>query len=224
MERAPNLSKPLLTPDAERQRNATFVIVLFHLVGLMGFIVLALSVLFLKILPWHLLLMTGIIIYNHKQPNVKLMLFTLSIFTLGFCAEYIGVHTGYLFGNYTYGQTLGKKLLDIPLLIGINWFLLIYSTGVLMQRSRIKNIFVRVLSGALLLVLLDFFIEPIAIHFDYWHWTNNIIPLKNYLCWFLISAGMLIIFEKLRFEKQNKAPVALLMMQFLFFMVLGLIY
>ncbi|MDN3579531.1 carotenoid biosynthesis protein [Mucilaginibacter flavus] len=224
MERAPNLSKPLLTPDAERQRNATFVIVLFHLVGLMGFIVLAFSVLFLKIVPWHLLLMTGIIIYNHKQPHLKLMLFALIIFTLGFCSEYIGVHTGYLFGNYTYGQTLGKKLLDIPLLIGINWFLLIYSTGVLMQRSRIKNIFLRVISGALLLVLLDFFIEPIAIHFDYWHWVNNNIPLKNYLCWFLISGGMLIIFEKFKFEKQNKAPVALLMMQFLFFMVLGLIY
>ncbi|GAA3973123.1 carotenoid biosynthesis protein [Mucilaginibacter dorajii] len=224
MEGTPDLSDPIMTPDAERERNVLFVIVLFHTVGLIGFIVLAFTVFFLKLVPWHLLLMLVIIIYNHKQLNGKFISFAITVFVLGFCAELTGVHTGLLFGSYNYGLTLGLKLWGIPLVIGINWFLLIYSTGVLMQRSRVKNIFVRILTGALLLVLLDFFIEPVAIHFDYWHWAANGIPLKNYLCWFLISGAMLFIFEKFKFDMQNKAPVALLIMQFVFFMILGLIY
>jgi putative membrane protein len=224
MEGTPDLSRQVMTPGAEKERNAVFVIVLFHTVGLIGFIILAFTVLFLKMVPWHLLLMLGVIIYNHKQPNGKFISFALTIFILGFCAELIGVHTGLLFGSYGYGQTLGLKLWDIPLVIGINWFLLIYSIGVLMQRSRVKNIFVRTLAGAMLLVLLDFFIEPIAIHFDYWHWADGGIPIKNYLCWFLISGAMLFIFEKFKFDIQNKAPVVLLIMQFVFFMILGLIY
>lgn len=224
MEGAPDLSRQLSVTDTKRERGAITVIVLFHAVGLMGFIVLAFTVLFLKLVPWHLLLMLGVIIYNHKQLNGKFISFAVAIFTLGFCAELIGVHTGLLFGSYSYGQTLGLKSWGIPLVIGINWFLLIYSIGVLMQRSRVKNILVRILTGALLLVLLDFFIEPIAIHFDYWHWADGGIPLKNYLCWFLISGAMLFVFEKFKFDVQNKAPVALLIMQFVFFMILGLIY
>jgi putative membrane protein len=224
MEGTPDLSRQLSVTDTKRERSATIVIVLFHAVGLIGFIVLTLTVLFLKLVPWHLLLMLGVIIYNHKQCNGKFMAFAATIFILGFCAELIGVHTGLLFGSYSYGQTLGFKLWGIPLVIGINWFLLIYSIGVLMRRSRVKSIFARIIAGGLLLVLLDFFIEPVAIHFDYWHWAGNSIPLKNCLCWFLISGAMLFIFEKFKFDIQNKAPVVLLIMQFIFFMMLGLIY
>ena len=105
-------------------------------------------------------------------------------------------------------------------MIAVNWFLLIYSTGVLMQRARVKNIYVRLIIGALALVMLDIIIEPVAIHFDYWHWAGNTIPVKNYICWFLLSAAMLFIFELFKFKQQSKVAPALLAMQFIFFLVL----
>jgi putative membrane protein len=216
--------KALFSATVSRpNRIAIIIIVLFHVVGIIGFILPSLDVVFLQIVPWHLLLMTGVIIYSHNRPDGRFLLFALLIFIIGFMAEFTGVHTGWLFGSYTYGETLGIQLFRIPLMIGINWFLLIYSTGVVLQRSRIKNAVVRILTGAVILVMLDILIEPIATHFDYWHWAGNSIPLKNYVCWFLLSALLLFIFEKFKFKHQSAVPAVLLIMQFVFFGVLGIV-
>lgn len=223
MEGAQNLKTSFHAALTRHNRIAITIIILFHIVGLIGFILPSFDVVFLKLVPWHLLLMTGVIIYSHNKPDARFLLFALLVFIVGFAAEFIGVHTSWLFGHYTYGETLGTKVAGIPLMIGINWFLLIYATGVVMQRSRIKNIVVRIITGAMVLVMLDILIEPIAIHFDYWHWAGNAIPLKNYACWFLLSTLLLFIFEKFNFKTQGVVASALLVMQFVFFGVLGVL-
>jgi putative membrane protein len=203
-----------------RERIGIIIVVLFHIVGLVGFFTPALQPLFLKIVPYHLLLMFLVIEFSHQKFDRKFIAFVLAIFILGFSAEWLGVHTHLIFGKYIYGKTLGLKLLDIPLLIGLNWFLLIYSTGVLMQHSGIKNLNMRVVLGALVLVLLDVLIEPIAVRFDYWHWLKLEVPFENYLGWFILSGLMLGIFEAFKFAKQNKVAMALLIAQFVFFALL----
>ena len=177
----------------------------------------------MQIVPWHLLLMLAVITLGHQSFSDRFMLFVLAIFLLGFGLEWLGVHKYGLFGDYNYGKTLGVKLFDIPIMIGINWFLLVYATGVTMQRSRLKSAFFRVITGALVLVVLDIFIEPVAVKFDYWHWANNTIPLKNYICWFFVSAAMLYVFELFNFKKQSVAAPVLLATEFVFFGVLNLI-
>ena len=202
---------------------AIVIIILFHLVGLAGFAVPSLRPLFVQIVPWHLLLMLIVIILGHQKFSNKFMLFMLIIFLSGFGLEWLGVHKYWLFGDYNYGKTLGLKLFDIPLMIGVNWFLLIYATGVTMQRSRLKSSFFRVITGALILVVLDILIEPVAMKFDYWHWDTDIIPLKNYVCWFFVSAAMLYVFELFSFKKQSIAAPALLATEFVFFGGLNII-
>lgn len=202
---------------------SVIIIVLFHAVGMAGFMVPYFDAIFLNIVPWHLLLMAAVVIYNHDSVDVKFVLFTLLIFVIGFIAEFIGVHTGLLFGNYVYGETLGIKLFNIPLIIGVNWFLLVYSTGVLIQRQRIRNRPLRIITGALILVMLDILIEPIATQFDYWHWAGGSMPIKNYVCWFMLSALMLFIFDRFKFKTQSMVAPVLLIMQFIFFMVLGFV-
>jgi putative membrane protein len=223
MEGKKNLSPRFISGNS-KEKASILTIALFHVVGALGFLLAGIDTHFLSLVPWHLLLMAGIVIYNHDRLNVRFLTFVLITSCLGFLAEFIGVHTGWLFGNYNYGHTLGLKLFDVPVMIGVNWFLLIYSTGVIMQRSRVKNTFIRVLTGGAILTFLDVLIEPIAIHFDYWHWTFKAIPLTNYLCWFLLSALMLFIFELFKFKQQNKAAPTLLFMQFVFFLILGLVY
>jgi putative membrane protein len=203
-------------------RIAIIIIILFHLVGFVGLSVPATRGLFLSIVPFHLLLMLAVITLGHHKLSSRFGLFILIIFWLGFIAEWIGVHKGWLFGNYIYGETLGLKLSGIPLMIGVNWFLLIYATGVTLQRSRLKSAFFRIITGAGALVLLDVLIEPVAISFNYWHWNTGSIPLKNYACWFLVSAGMLYLFELFRFKKQSIAAPVLLVTEFVFFGLLNL--
>ena len=215
MERPKDLS---ITP-----RTAIIVILLFHLVGLVGLIVPVTRSLFLQIVPWHIVLMLMVIVLSHKNFDTRFVTFILLIFVLGIVLEWIGVHKDWIFGNYKYGKILGIKIFDIPLTIGVNWFLLIYAAGVSMQRSRLRGILPRVVVGALLLVGLDLLIEPVAIRFSYWHWAGNIIPFKNYYCWFLVSAAMLFIFEKFAFKKQGKIAPILLTTQFFFFGVLSIV-
>jgi putative membrane protein len=199
---------------------AIAIIVIFHMVGIIGLSIASLRPYFLAFVPWHLLIMFAILIFNHRYIDEKFILFAAVIFMLGYAAEWIGVHTHWLFGDYNYGNTLGVKVSDVPLIIGVNWFLLTYSTGVLMQRPRLKSAAARVLLGTILLIVLDLLIEPIAVRFDYWHWANHGIPLTNYLCWFLVSGVMLMIFEVFRFKKQGIVAPVFLICQFIFFLIL----
>lgn len=210
-----------LNPHESNRREQgllILIIIIFHVVGLIGFAVPSMRSLFLQIVPWHILLMLVVIVCSHRPMEGKFILFALLIFISSIIVEWLGVHKGWIFGNYSYGQTLGIKADEIPLIIGVNWFLLIYSAGILMQRTRIRSILIRVIVGAIILMLLDVIIEPVAQHFDYWHWTNNAVPLKNYLAWFLVSGVMLFVFEKFRFRKQGMVASFFLLVQFLFFM------
>lgn len=208
--------------DIKDKRTAAAIkmIVIFHLIGLAGLLLTATRPLFLQLVPYHLLLMTLVLFFTHQPFNKKFTSFFLLIFIVGFTVEWIGVHTGKLFGSYNYGPTLGLQLDGIPVIMGVNWFLLIYSVGVSLQYLSIKAIWLRILIGAIILVLLDLLIEPVAIRLNYWHWVDNTIPFTNYSCWFIISAVLLLVFELLRFKKQSIVAVILLASQFIFFAAL----
>ena len=221
MERPEGIKKNL--PSAYKNKrigNAERLIIIFHLVGIIGLATPFLRPVFLLLVPYHLLLMMVILLLNYDQPDKKLYFFLLLIFITGFLIEWTGVHTGRIFGRYAYGNVLGVKVDDVPLIIGVNWFLLIYATGVSLQQSNIKNQLVRLVTGAFVLVVLDVLIEPIAVRFDYWHWIGGHIPAKNYVCWFIVSMVLLFVFEQFNFKKQGMAALVLLISQFIFFAVL----
>jgi putative membrane protein len=202
----------------KKTAQAIRLVLIFHLVGLVGLSVALTRPLFLMLVPFHLLLMTAILSIDHKKFDTKFVLFFLVMFITGFIAEWVGVHTGILFGDYLYGDTLGIKIDGIPFLMGANWFLLIYAAGTSLQQTTIKQMWLRVLIGATALVLLDLLIEPAAIKFDYWHWVNTAVPVTNYICWFILSILLLFVFEFCRFKKQSMVGLVLLVSQFLFFL------
>jgi putative membrane protein len=224
MERAESMSQVTsFKQSVLKHRSALAIIFWLHLIGLIGLTIPFTKPLFLNLVPAHLLLMLVLIVANHKQNKTRLFLFLFSTFLLGYATEWLGVHKYWLFGNYQYGEALGAKIAGVPLLIGINWFLLTYSTGVLIQRSKLKTSVSRILCGALVMVLLDLLIEPVASKFDYWYWANDVVPLKNYVCWFLVGTIMLLVFELFNFKKQSIIPPAFLFTQFIFFGILFMV-
>lgn len=151
--------------------------------------------------------------------------------------EVIGINTGILFGDYKYGDTLGYKIWNVPVLIGINWFIIIYCCGISVYTLLMKMI-VRVaadsgktpaamkalsviIDGATLAVFFDWLMEPVAIKLGYWSWNvDGSIPVLNYICWFIVSVLLLSIFHFTKFNKQNKFAVNLLLIQLMFFLLL----
>jgi len=167
--------------------------------------------------------MLAVIVLNHNRVDNRFIFFMALIFISGFAAEWVGIHKHWFFGDYSYGKTLGIKVLEVPLMMGANWFLLTYSASVLMQRSRLKSMFFRIIIGSLILVLLDLLIEPVAVRLDYWHWADRAVPFINYLSWFLAGVLMLLIYELFRFKYQRVVAPVFLLTQFIFFGILYLV-
>ena len=135
---------------------------------------------------------------------------------IGFFIEVFGVYSGLLFGEYHYGKTLGFQLLGVPLIIGVNWVLLVVSSFAVSSYF-VSNSILKVVLSSFIMVLLDFMIEPVAIRLDFWHWQSGIIPLQNYLMWFLVAIIMnwILVFNKFTFNL--KLGFGLLISQVLFF-------
>ncbi|MEL4881728.1 carotenoid biosynthesis protein, partial [Shewanella algae] len=76
--------------------------------------------------------------------------------------------------------------------------------------------------GAAIAALFDYFMEPIAVSLGYWQWKNSDIPIYNYVCWFVLSALLLLLMRKLRVSTKNHFAPHLLTIQLLFFLLLKL--
>lgn len=205
-----------------RARVCGLLIVLFYTVGFFGLSSKMFLELFKDLVPFHLLLMFVLIILSHKNRNGAFWTFVVVTYVAGFLIELVGVKTGYIFGDYSYGATLGIKVADIPLIIGVNWVLMIYSTGAILENLKFKNRIVLALIGAALLAIIDMLIEPVAVKYDYWTWANNEIPVHNTIGWFLFSFLMMSVFYLFRFEKNNRVGSILFIIQALFFLALNI--
>lgn len=170
--------------------------------------------------PYSLLLTTVLILLNHREWNRYFVVYFLFCVISGFLVELIGIETRMIFGDYSFGQKLGYKVYAVPIVIGLNWFIMVYSTAMVANIFRF-GIFIKAIIGATLMVIIDYSLEPVAMALDYWSWENSIIPLQNYIAWFIISFVLNILFQSLRLKKFNQLAVAVYIIQYIFFFVLS---
>jgi len=194
------------------------IILLFilHFVGGVALSMDSVKSMFLMLTPFNLLLTFGLLIWGNKDFSFNFFKVISVLFLIGFFVEVIGVYSGLLFGEYHYGKTLGFQFLSVPLIIGVNWVLLVISSFAVSSYFVSNSIFKVVLSS-IIMVLLDLMIEPVAIRLDFWHWQAEVIPLQNYLMWFLVAFLMNWILTFNRFKFNVKLGFGLLISQVLFF-------
>lgn len=209
----------------EKQKNlyiAIAYLVLTYLTVWMGLALPRWEMLFRQIVPWHLLITFIVVLSFQRKYNFSFVRFCILVFSLGFLIEWIGTDTGLIFGSYTYGETLGLKLNGVPVLTGLNWLLLTYSSGILITKLMKKTSrLVKAFSGAALMLITDLFMEPAAARFGYWNWENAAIPLQNFLAGYVISFIFMLIFFYSDFWKKNPVAIVFYIVQLLFFMALS---
>ena len=124
--------------------------------------------------------------------------------------------------GYEYGDNLGLQVFSVPLVIGLNWFILVFGTRGVVNYFFDKK-YLQIILSSILMVLLDFLIEPVAIEFGWWSWDIVSVPLQNYIMWFLISLIMQFVISRNNNEISKSISFSLLLSQIIFFIYLNIV-
>lgn len=205
------------------ESRAYAIILIVYAVGIAGITLPLTGEFFLRLIPVVIILSLAASLAYHGSWDLKTVAVFSSIVVLSWMVEAAGVATGKIFGWYSYGEALGIRLLDTPLLIGFNWLLLIYGTACLTDRMS-SPVIVKILTASALMVVYDLILEAVAPFLGMWQFDSGPAPARNYIAWFLLS---LIFHTVLRFSgirAVNRIAAVIVIVQFIFFSVLAIIF
>lgn len=199
-----------------KKNTAIILICIIHVVGIMGIAFPATRSLTLSLTPINLGITLFFLLSFHKKYSLNAITGLFIVALAGFFIEVSGVASQNLFGAYSYGQTLGPCYWNVPFAMGINWLILIYSTRIIAQ-SFSKNVILISLISAILMVAFDFILEPVATFMDMWHWKLGIIPIQNYIMWFVGAFFIQLLYCSIDKKVQNPLAVSVFIIQLIFF-------
>ena len=213
-------SNQLLDFFVNRQKTIVLLLAIFYSVGVIGMLLPATNYYFLQLTPFALLLSFFVLaMSDESQQRGKLFIYLLFVYLSSYAIEVVGVHTGLLFGVYSYGENLGLKLWDTPLIIGANWFFLVYTTAAIFEKAKL-SVSLKVIFASFSMLLYDIVMEQVAPALDMWSWKHVSVPLQNYFTWFLIAVAFHIGLKLLKIKIENRLALAVLLCQFIFFVLL----
>ena len=208
-----------LIDEKELRNFSIFIVWLINISGFFG-ILSDQKDFFLSSSPYVLTMTLFLLVVNSSiDKNLFTRLFF--IFLLGLSVEIIGVNYSFFFGEYKYGDNLGVKIFNVPIVIGFNWVLLIILTGNFADRIFPKSIIRKVVFGSAMMILMDLLIEISAPKLDYWEFTINPVPFSNYFWWFVFSILFHLIYQPIK-NKEYQVSTNILLIHFLFFGLLAL--
>jgi putative membrane protein len=161
-----------------------------------------------------------VLTFHEKWGKKPIFIFILT-YILCLLIEMIGVNTGKIFGSYQYGEGLGLKLFETPLLIGLNWVMLSYCSTTVAQRW-FKQPLIQIISSSLFLLGYDLIMETVAPTMDMWQFQDFKIPVQNYVVWFLVALVINSLMVLFKIRGNYKVSKALLLIQIIFFGVISL--
>ena len=121
---------------------------------------------------------------------------------ISFTFESLGVATGAIFGPYHYADKLGPQLLNVPVLVPIAWFMVIYPSYALANyivtgspryrpETRVPRQVGLALLSAMLMTAWDLVLDPQMVEEGYWTWHTEGayfgIPVQNFIGWLITS-------------------------------------
>jgi uncharacterized membrane protein len=198
------------------------ILVLYYIVGMILFLVEGTRAIFSILTPLSLMMSFLAVLIYQLSWSPRLVLSFLTVFLAAIFIEIMGVQTGVLFGEYVYGKALGFKILDTPVMIGLNWLILIYCTSAIINHF-FSNRIIRIMVGAGLMVVFDLVLEYVAPVMDMWSWQTRYPGFRNFLMWFLVASIFHSLFQWLNLKIENRPARYLFLIQFLFFSCIALV-
>lgn len=210
-------------------RNKDYILPIMYGAGVGLFAIEDLRWLFNLTTPL-VLMMLNIYVVLRANTDKKINLYLLTLIIFGFLVEAIGVSTGLLFGSYDYGNNIGPKLLDVPIIIAFNWAVVVAS-GIAISNTFLRSLNLGIkylpLLSIVTVVAFDYIMEPATVTLGYWAWEGGIIPITNYVTWgaFTLCATLLYMKMRLNFHSRENFRSASLnfLYQTIFFLAIQIV-
>jgi putative membrane protein len=116
----------------------------------------------------------------------------------GLLVEAAGVHTGVPFGAYAYTNSLGWRLLGVPVVIPLAWTMMAYPALLVGRRITAHPRWGPVAAGAAL-ASWDLFLDPQMVAAGHWVWAPTAtpgvlgVPVTNFAGWLAVSTLMMLL-------------------------------
>ncbi|MFT7350545.1 MAG: putative membrane protein [Flavobacterium sp.] len=191
-----------------------YFLILVYISGSIGFVVN--PSFFSPFTPYTLLLTCFVFLIHSPLAYKKFIVAFFSIAFLGFIIEVVGVKTGLIFGKYSYGEGLGYKFLNVPLVISINWAMLICAGIIVVSRIFANKIAVLVVA-AILVTSIDLVIEQVAPKLDFWQFEGGQPGVQNYLSWIGVAFFTSYFFYPTIIKGDRLVSLIILILQIIFF-------
>jgi bisanhydrobacterioruberin hydratase len=191
------------------------------LVGAIGFTIPYTRNLFAHLTPLAILFaIAGGVFFHDGDRSLKFWIVSAFILLGGFFIEVIGVNTGVIFGEYSYGKVLGPKIFSTPVIIGFTWYLLVYASRSVVEYWDTSE-WIKIIVVAIMVTGFDIVLEPVAIKLGYWSWADVQVPLQNYFAWFVISLvfSATLSLSKVKLYNEMGGPIFIIL--FIFFILLN---
>lgn len=198
---------------------SVLILIILHFVGVLG-IKSSFKEDILTLSALTLLIVMLLLIINQKDLSLPFWISGAIICTSSFVIEMIGTNTGLIFGEYTYEQNLGFKLWNTPPIIALNWWILIIGSASFFFKSKFPLV-LKALLSAFLMVFLDLWMEPLSESLGYWKWTDGVIPIQNYIAWFITAFALQVVYLQSPFNKKNSLAKVSYIVLLLFFIILN---
>jgi len=204
-----------------KQKLKTIILfIVFYSIGVAGVGFPVTQGIFITMIPVVLLMSFVAILLFHRSlnsQNTRFVFFTIIL--VSYLVEVAGVNSQLIFGNYIYGNGLGFKVFNAPLIIGINWAMLVYCSASIIERFRL-NVIVQIFFSSVIMILYDIVLESVAPFLDMWYWNGNTVPLQHYLAWLVLAFIFHGLVKWKKVKTENPLAPAIFICQFLFFVAI----
>jgi uncharacterized membrane protein len=164
------------------------------------------------------MVLAGLLVFLILGRQVRFQVWAsslLGVFGLSLMSEYAGTVTGLPFGQYSYTDLLGPKILGhVPWLIPLSWYSMALPCFAIALRL-FRSLTARLLGASLLLVAWDITLDPAMSHLTpFWLWKEPGffygMPLLNLMGWFVTAFALMAFLSFMRvqdwLEKLALAP------------------
>lgn len=148
-----------------------------------------------------------------SRPLHRALVFVVVTVLVGFTVEAVGTRTGFPFGHYAYDNSLGRRLLRVPLVIPLAWTMMSWP-ALCAARRLTGNRAATAVVGGWALASWDLFLDPQMVAAGHWHWAHTSpglqgIPLTNYAGWLAVSIALMAALDHVVSRGGDGQPLAL---------------